>query len=142
MSSALPKVVLIVLAVIYGLLGLAFLFFTELAVGLLPITGTDAGTLTELAAMYGGLEIALAGIFVWGAWRPGRRRAGLVLAAATFAGLALGRSIGMMQFAPVSAYNIGVAVLEYIGLLFSLLGLWKHDQNRRGMNKPKHDTMP
>lgn len=128
MRSSLPQQVLVVITLVYAILGVIFLFATPYIFNLLPFSprGVETGAaLSAVASVYGGLELALAAIFAWGAIRQRRQRMALTVAAITFAGLAGGRTIGMIIYQAPSIYNIVITVLQYIGLGFSLLGLMK-----------------
>ncbi len=130
MRIHLSRLILIVIAVVYAGLGVAFLFFTKNMISVLPMRATPAGDLaagelTQIAAVYGGQGLALAAIFAWGAVVSSRRRMALSVAAIVLAGLVVGRVIGMLMYPPVGVYSIGIAVIEAIGCGFCVFGLMK-----------------
>lgn len=94
-----------------GLLGFGLAFVvaplpTMAAAGLV-LEGAVAAT--ELRAFYGGLEIALGVLVIACALRPGRRRDGLVLTLAVFAG------IGLVRFASMLATGASTSFLWLAG---------------------------
>ncbi len=103
--------------------GVAFLLapLQTIAMAGLPLDGAVAAT--ELMAFYGGLEIALGALLVACALKPSRRRDGLVLMLATYAGIGLARVVGMLTtggdtpFLRVAlALELGFALLAAIAL--------------------------
>jgi hypothetical protein len=103
--------------------GVAFLVapLSSFAMAGLQLQGAVAAT--ELMAFYGGLEIALGGLIVACALRPARRSDGLLLMLATYAGIGMARTAGMLATGADSpflrvalALELGLALLAAIGL--------------------------
>ena len=76
--------------------GVAFLVAPLETMASAGITLTGALEATELRAFYGGLEVALGVLVVACVLSPARRRDGLVLTLAIFAGIGLARLSGML----------------------------------------------
>jgi hypothetical protein len=77
----------------------------------------------EVMAFYGGLEIALGSLLLACAWQPARRRDGLVLMAAVYAGIGLARLAGMLAHGADSSFlrvalglELGLAALAIAAL--------------------------
>lgn len=79
----------------YAALGALFLTAPQRLADFVPLAATGPGGLTEIRALYGGLELAIGGLLITGARGPHVR---VALAANTFlaAGLALGRVAGLL----------------------------------------------
>lgn len=95
--------------------GIAFL----VRPGLLRFVGVDpigADGATEIRALYGGLEVAIAVALFVCALRHDLRRSGLTLQAILFGGLVGGRLSGVAASGGASALNLALAGLESSGL--------------------------
>lgn len=94
-----------------GLLGfgLAFVIAPLPAMATAGLVLEGAVAATELRAFYGGLELALGGLVIACALRPERRRDGLVLTLAIFAG------IGLVRFASMLATGASTSFLWLAG---------------------------
>ena len=77
----------------------------------------------EVMAFYGGLEIALGGLLVACALLPARRRDGLVLMAAVYAGIGLARLAGMVAHDADSTF-LRVALGLELGLAALAIAAW------------------
>jgi len=76
---------------------------------------------TELRAFYGGLEVALGVLVLLCALRPERRRDGLLLTFAIFAGIGMARLVGMLLSGADSGF-LRFAIVTELGL--AALAAW------------------
>lgn len=82
---------------------------------------TSPTAVTEVRAMYGGLEIAIGLYFFVCAMRPSMVAQALVLMIFCFAGLAGARAFGISVDDDSSAYNLGAIIYEGCSGLIALL---------------------
>ena len=85
----------------------------------LEVTSTTA--LSDIRAVYGGLEIALAIFLVWCMLDPSRLRLALGATALAFAFVAAGRGFGMLMDRPVTALTVRIFLVEASTALVALL---------------------
>src|SRR5438309_6825207 len=97
---SLPRVSLLLAALGSGGLGIAFLVTPEKLIRQVDLALVGPGGLSEIWAMYGGLELGLAGFFIACAVRQRWARAGLAAQFLSFGGLATGRLAGILQHGP------------------------------------------
>lgn len=80
--------------------------------------------LTEIRAMYGGLELGLGAFFLLSAVLPETTRQGLFCMLLCFGGLALSRAAGLlMDGATADGYNTGAVAYEGISAVLALIAL-------------------
>jgi hypothetical protein len=114
-SDTTTRVVLFANALVwlpYGLLGL-----------LRPSTLADVAALglasptaiVEVQAMYGGLEIAIGVLALWGALRPRSADAAIWSLLVLSCGLVGGRALGLITSGDRSGYNLGALAFELTG---------------------------
>lgn len=103
--------------------GIAFLTAPLETFALTGVTVTGAVAAAEIMAFYGGLEIALGALVLACAWSPSRRRDGLVLMGAAYAGIGLARIAGMLAYGADTSFlrialglELGLAVLAMAAL--------------------------
>lgn len=101
--------------------GLAFLLSPARMAGLVDIQAPTSSALSDIRALYGGLEIGLGLVVAWCMLDPARVRLGLGMAGVLFACVAAGRGFGMLLDRPVSPLTIKVFAVE---LGTALLGIW------------------
>lgn len=117
MNRVEPRHVLLVCAGIYGFLGLWGLLSPEGMVALIGVKPEGIDGIGDIRAMYGGLELALAGLLLWHAMDEDRVSAGLILAGVTVGGIGGGRLFSQLLtgFSPLSAglclVELGSAIL-------------------------------
>ena len=97
---SLPRVSLLLAALGSGGFGIAFLVTPEKLIRQVDLALVGPGGLSEIWAMYGGLELGLAGFFIACAVRQRWARAGLAAQFLSFGGLATGRLAGILQHGP------------------------------------------
>lgn len=105
----------------FAAFGLLFLLrpSTGLLIGIDPTTPAAA---TDLRAVFGGMELGLAAFVAHCARRPDTLRTGALVAALVFAGMVLGRALGLLLDGPAPAtFLLGGA--ELAGLAVALLAL-------------------
>jgi hypothetical protein len=105
--------------------GVAFVVAPLETMAAAGITLTGALESTELRAFYGGLEVALGVLVVACALSPARRRDGLILTLAIFAGIGLARLSGMLLSGADTSF-LRFALSTELGLaVLSALCLWR-----------------
>lgn len=90
----------------------------------LPSVGLELvgeGAQAEVRAMYGGLELAVAGLLAREALRPERLQWAVRSAAVLLGGLGLGRLVGLIAAGGVAGLMGTLCVIELVGCC---LGLW------------------
>lgn len=111
------KNVLFVCAAIFGFLGLWALISPEGMVALLGISARGTDGIADLRAMYGGMELAWAGILFWHAMDDTRTRVGLALCAVAIGSLGASRLLSQLltEFTVLSTFlalsELGTAAL-------------------------------
>jgi hypothetical protein len=103
--------------------GIAFLLAPSRMAGLVDIQVPTSSALSDIRAVYGGLEIGLGLVVAWCMLDPGRVPLGLGMAGVLFACVAAGRGFGMLRDRPVSALTSKVFAVELGTALVGLL-LW------------------
>jgi hypothetical protein len=71
--------------------------------------------IVEVQAMYGGLEIAIGVLALWGALRPRSAEAAIWSLFLLYCGLVGGRALGLITSGDRSAYNLGAIAFELTG---------------------------
>ncbi|MBW2189362.1 MAG: DUF4345 domain-containing protein [Myxococcales bacterium] len=119
-----PLGVLWVCALVFLITGGLFTVTPQEMFAPIGIEVPDGSPLTELRAMYGGLEVAIGVFLLLCARRRGvALELGLVLSFLLFSGLAAYRGIGMGVDGPQVAFMSGLLILEAGGAMFALSGL-------------------
>ena len=122
--SRYPLVVLWISALVFLVTGALFTVMPQDMFAPIGLTVPDGSPLTELRAVYGGLEVAI-GVFLALCARRGgvALELGLVLSFLLLGGLAAFRGIGMGVDGPQVDLMSGLLVLESAGAVFALSGL-------------------
>ncbi|MEP6900024.1 MAG: DUF4345 domain-containing protein, partial [Rhodanobacter sp.] len=81
----------------------------------------DRGGQSEYLTVYGGLQLGLALVFAWMAWRPELQRTGLAVALLVYAPIVAFRLIGWLRLWPVQRVTLATGMLEAALLLIALL---------------------
>ncbi|WP_158882328.1 DUF4345 domain-containing protein [Rhodanobacter sp. L36] len=95
----------------------------EVTSGSIGFLSLNRGGQSEFLAVYGGLELGLALVFAWMAWRPELQRTGLAIALLIYAPTVLFRCVGVMRLWPVPRMTLATGALE-MALLLIGLALW------------------
>ena len=119
-----PLVILVLLWSALSLLGFgAAICYAPIEVMAMAAVHADsAAAVVELRAFYGGLELALGALVLVCALRPTRRRDGLWLSLAIFAGIGLTRAAGMLQ-EHVDSDFLRLALLVELGTALAAAGV-------------------
>jgi len=122
--SRYPLVILWISALVFLVTGALFTVMPQDMFAPIGLTVPDGSPLTELRAVYGGLEVAI-GVFLALCARRGgvALELGLVLSFLLLGGLAAFRGIGMGVDGPQVDLMSGLLVLESAGAVFALSGL-------------------
>ncbi len=104
--TLLARIVLILNSTLIGLIGLAYLYDPNLLLANYGLSADSPGMDNMLRSTYGGLFLAMAGVFALGAVSASRLSDGLALLALFMGGLALGRLASLaMAGAPDPSIN-------------------------------------
>ena len=71
--------------------------------------------IVEVQAMYGGLEVAIGVLALWGALRPRWAEAAIWSLLVLYCGLVGGRALGLITSGDRSGYNLGAIAFELTG---------------------------
>lgn len=96
----LSRMVLLMNSVVIGLIGLAYLYDPNLLLANYGLAVDGPGMDNMLRSTYGGLFIALAGVFAFGVLNESRRPDAMGLLALIMGGLALGRVASLVMAGP------------------------------------------
>ncbi len=86
----------------------------------MELPGPDA--LTEVVAMYGGLQTGIGILFLYHGLQPARIQSGLVLVVVLLGSLALARTLGLLIHG-ITPYNLGAVLFESLSVLLALLAM-------------------
>jgi len=124
MVNRYPSVVLSICALVFLGTGVLFTVIPQDLFAPLGLTVPDGAPLTELRAVYGGLEVAIAVFLLFCARRGGvALELGLLLSFLSFSALAAYRGIGMGIDGPQVSMMSALLVSEAAGAMFALSGL-------------------
>jgi hypothetical protein len=114
------RVILGVIGTLYGLVGLWCAVKPEDTAKSIGFTGLEPGGRSEYLAVYGGLQLGLALVYLAAALRPEYTRAGLGVCILTHAAMVACRGLG---YATISGLGTGTLIFVGIETLFLILGL-------------------
>jgi len=124
MDSRYPSVVLWICGLVFLGTGIVFTVMPNDMFATLGLTVPAGAPLTELRAVYGGLEVAIAVFLLFCARRGGLAlELGLLLSFLSFSGLAAYRGIGMGVDGPQVPVMSALLLAEAAGAVFALSGL-------------------
>lgn len=112
MNSAATRTFLLVLGVAFLPYGIYCFLVPGYLLGAAGVSASTPTGVTELRAMYGGLQAAFGVLMLSSARDPRIAIAGLAAAACVMPGLGLARLAGVVMDGSVSAYTIGALVFE------------------------------
>lgn len=117
------RVFLFVLAIAWTPYGMYCLAFPEALGALAGVEATSATALTELRAMYGGLQIAVGLSALLGFFRVVYVDKVLFTQLVIVAGLGSGRLAGALLGADLSGYTLGALAFEWLTVLFCIMAM-------------------
>jgi hypothetical protein len=124
MDSRYPSVVLWICGLVFLGTGIVFSVIPNDMFATLGLTVPAGAPLTELRAVYGGLQVAIAVFLLFCARRGGLAlELGLLLSFLSFSGLAAYRGIGMGVDGPQVPVMSALLLAEAAGAVFALSGL-------------------
>jgi len=123
-----PRVVLGLTGAVFVTLGLGFLVAPEGLLGLMKIQVSPERALTEVRAMYGGLELGLGVFFIVAVFRERWIRAALGAQFLILGGMGSTRFLAMLFSGRTDRLMLALAVAELIG---AVLGIGAFGQARR-----------
>lgn len=98
---------------------------TSAGIGYAQLTG---GGRSEYLAVYGGLQVGMALVYAWLAWRPELHRTGVLFSLLLYVPIVLFRWTSAALLGPVSRTTVVVGVLETVLLACALLLWWFGDK--------------
>ncbi|MGB5415977.1 MAG: DUF4345 family protein, partial [Polyangiales bacterium] len=124
MGSRYPSIVLWICALVFLGTAIVFTVMPQEMFAPLGLTVPVGAPLTELRAVYGGLEVAIGVFLLFCARRGGvALELGLLLSFLSFSGLAAYRGIGMGVDGPQVPMMSALLLAEAAGAMFALSGL-------------------
>ena len=121
--NALPRWIIGIDALVFGAIGIGFLFWPQALAGLIGIVLTDTSSLNDFRAVYGGVPAGLAAFLVMAMRRRDWTVPALWMALLTFVGLVGGRFLSEALDGPPGLFVQVLQVAEIAGALFCVLGL-------------------
>ena len=122
------RIVLIVNACVWLLYGLLCLVRPSTLAEVAAMGLASPTAIVEIQAMYGGLEVAIGVLALWGALRPRSAEAAIWSLLILYCGLVGGRAFGLFTSGDRSAYNLGAIAFELTG---AALAAWSYARLRR-----------
>jgi hypothetical protein len=107
---------------VFLLYGLACVFSPNRVAEYSAMELSNASALTEVVAMYGGLQAGIGVLFLYNGFRPARVPAGLSVMVLLLGSLALGRTFGLLIYG-MSQYNILALVYESLSALLAFVAM-------------------
>jgi hypothetical protein len=117
------RIVLAAGAVAFAAPGAAFLLWPERFAGVLGIALDGALARTDVRAVFGGLELGVAGVLALCAARGARAADGLALLCATTGGMLVGRLLGGARDGAPGPLGVALGVVE-LALLAAAVVAW------------------
>ena len=105
--------------------GIACLINPEMLSGLAGVNMTSPTAITEIRAMYGGVQSAVGVICLFGLLKESMMRPALAMLSFVFAGVAAARVFGLVIDSSGSAYTYGAICFEIFGTVASVFLLLK-----------------
>ena len=121
--NALPRWIIGIDALVFGAIGIGFLFWPQALAGLIGIVLTDTSSLNDFRAVYGGVPAGLAAFLVMAMRRRDWTVPALWMALLTFVGLVGGRFLSEALDGPPGLFVQVLQVAEIVGALFCVLAL-------------------
>ena len=121
--NALPRWIIGIDAVVFGVIGVGFLFWPQALADWVGIVLTDPSSFNDFRAVYGGVPAGLAAFLVMAMMRSDWTVPALWMALLTFIGLAGGRFLSEALDGPPGLFVQVLQVAEIAGALFCVLGL-------------------
>jgi hypothetical protein len=116
------RIVLGLTGLMFAGYGLACLFVPSLPAGYAGMLLPDATAVTEVVAMYGGLQAAMGGLFLYCTAKTEYLRVGLTAMVILIGGLALSRTFGLLVHG-ATAYNLGAVAYELTTTMLGVVAL-------------------
>jgi hypothetical protein len=118
----LARILLVGNGAAFALYGLVCVFSPEIVGESSGMELPGPSSLTEVVAMYGGLQMGIGLLFLSCAFRPARVEGGLRLMVVLLGSLALARTVGLLAYG-FSAYNVGALVYESLAALAAFVAI-------------------
>ncbi len=118
-----PRIILGLSALVYVGIGLAFIIAPESLLPRVNITAPSGTALTDVRAVYGGLDLGVGVLLAYCLMRN-EIQTGLVACTLTLGGLAIARIIGMTLDAAQDTITYGLLTSELVGAAMAAVGLY------------------
>lgn len=137
-----PRLVLFLAFATFAFFGVTFLIMPQAMAAVVDIHPISSTAQSDVMAVYGGLELAIAGVLGRSLTQRGRTKAGLWLAAILFAGLGGGRLVGVALHSPVSAVTLRVLCAEWVAAIGCAFAWWAQVTRERPVPGHHEDNDP
>lgn len=117
------RVFLFILAAGWIPYGIYCLLFPEALAGIAGIEATKASAVTELRAMYGGMQIAVGLAALLGGLKTIALDKALFVQLIALAGLGSARLVGALASSDWSAYTVGALVVEWLFVVLCIAAM-------------------
>ncbi|MFZ9889682.1 MAG: DUF4345 family protein [Myxococcota bacterium] len=124
-----PRFVLLLAFGTFAFFGISFLVIPQTMAAVVDIHPASTTALSDVMAVYGGLEVAIALVLARYLTQKQRTAEGLWLAAVLFGGLGGGRLLGVLVHQPISGVTFRVLTAEWFAAAGCAFAWWRH---RRG----------
>lgn len=118
-------------AILFIALGTAFLLWPAAMAAVVEITVSTPTAITDLRAVYGGMNLALGVYFATSIFSEARRKAALLALFAIFTGLAATRVFGIAVDGAQRPITYLLLAGEVIGLILTAIARWRFGQPHR-----------
>jgi len=126
----LARIILIVMAFVFAVIGVGFLVAPTSWAGAIDIVVSTPMGRTDVRATYGGFVLAFGCFLAVAAMRAELARGGLVACGLALAGFAAGRLIGLAVEGTLSGLMVAFLIVEVVGAVLSFYAY--AGQSRRG----------
>lgn len=117
----LPRLFLAIVILMLGGFGIGFLVRPSRFANLIDLRLDSTTAISDVRAVYGGLEIGLAIFLAWCAIDPTRIRLGLGVTAIVFGAVAASRLVGMLLDRPVTSMTVKIFAVEAVTAIIAIL---------------------
>ncbi len=117
------RIVLWLSALLFAAVGLCFLLAPAAMAARVEISLGGPIALSDVRAVYGGLQLGFGAFLFWAAAEPSRMRTALFAQLAVFAGLLLGRAVSAALDGLPQSPGYALIAAETVGLVLSLAAL-------------------